>query len=169
MRIVDTAGLRDTTDKAEQAGVARSQELVADADLVLHTSDLPDTWPALDTDPSRVLRVGTKSDLVDHIPGGIAVSATTGGGVADLRREICRRLQEAADGRDVGPVRERHRVGLEQTRDACVAARGHLKAGDLELAATELRAAGALTEELLGRDVDEEVLDRIFSAFCIGK
>jgi tRNA modification GTPase len=168
-RLVDTAGLRESEERIERLGIEISKRYLERADLILFCSEsegerLPDVGSV------PVVEVQTKADLTGAEGG---VSAVTGAGLPELRR----RLAEVAFGRlvalgDVEPVvtRARHRVALERALvelDAFEAAR---RSGvDAAAAATHLRAAVAALDDLIGVVTPDDVLDRVFSAFCVGK
>jgi len=169
-RLVDTAGLRDSGERIEQLGIEVSWKYLAAADLVLFCEERDDPARAefLAQVQAPVVVVRTKSDL-----GGSGVSVLTGAGLPDLRR----RLAEVAFGQllalgDVEPVvtRARHRAALERALaelDAFWAAR---QAGvDAAAAATHLRAAVTALDDLVGAVTPDDVLDRVFAAFCVGK
>ncbi|WP_262271347.1 tRNA uridine-5-carboxymethylaminomethyl(34) synthesis GTPase MnmE [Microvirga yunnanensis] len=168
--IVDTAGLRESRDLIEQEGVSRARARAQDADLVLWLvppGDRPDEPPRA----RRLLRVGTKADL----PGArtdcdLMVAAATGEGLPAL---ITRLEQEAGALMGQGDAlvtRERHRRALGRAHDALARARALLtEAGPLELAAEEVRLAARSIGEITGRVDVEDMLDRLFSSFCIGK
>jgi len=175
-RLVDTAGLRDSDERIERMGIEFSKRYLDAADLILFCRDTEeDRLPDVGQKP--VVEVVTKSDLPDRPSGGPAirpsVSVVTGQGLGELRR----RLAEVAFGRllalgDVEPVvtRARHRAALERAAvelDGFWAAR---QAGvDAAAAATHLRAAVAALDDLIGAVTPQDVLDRVFAAFCVGK
>ena len=169
-RIVDTAGLRDAGERIEQLGIEVSKKYLAAADLVLFCEERHDMSRAafLAQVTAPVVVVRTKADI-----SGEGVSVVTGRGLPELRR----RLAEVAFGKllalgDVEPVvtRARHRAALERALgelDAFWSAR----AGGVDAAATatHLRAAVLALDELIGAVTPEDVLDRVFAAFCVGK
>lgn len=171
---VDTAGLRDTADPVEQEGIARTRLRAENADLVLWLSapgDESETAYAQDLGSAPVVTVATKSDLGAPVARfDLAISAETGDGVAALLDEVGRRAGRVLDGAgDAVATRERHRRAMVDAANALrrageVSGQGHeeLLAEDLRLA---LRALGSIT----GRVDVEEILDRIFGQFCIGK
>ena len=101
------------------------------------------------------------------------MSVVTGSGLAELRREAAERLfGERVTLGDLEPVltRERHRTALLRAREALAEAMPQLgRAGDAVLAAHHVREATAALEELLGAIDVEEVLERVFGRFCVGK
>jgi len=183
-RLVDTAGLRDSTDRVETIGIEVAQRYLGAADLVLFC-EAGDEGSGKTEERDRflagcqapVVLVGTKCDLgngrPDHAAGRVDVSAKTGAGLADLKRK----LAEVAFGRllamgDVQPVvmRARHRSALERAlaeADAFQAARQ--QGVEAVAAATHLRAAVTALDDLIGVVTPDDVLDRVFATFCVGK
>ncbi len=170
--VVDTAGLRNADDEIEAEGQARAwrRARAADLKLVLAEPGRPlaaEILPAID---ERTLLVLNKADLPGDPPdkrGWLAVSAKTGAGLDALIAAIGDRARAALDRRE-GPAltRARHRAALAEAlsalRRAEIATAPELQAEDLRLAA---RALG----RVIGTVDVEDVLDRLFSAFCIGK
>ncbi|GJD45780.1 tRNA modification GTPase MnmE [Methylobacterium cerastii] len=164
--LVDTAGLRETSDPVEAEGIARTRRRMAEADLVLMLVP-PGAASEEVSGTSRVLCVRTKADL-DAAPGAdLAVSALTGQGLLLLLDAITAEAEVALGGGDALVTRERHRDALER----CVAHLDRLPAatGMPELVAEDLRLAVRALGEVGGQVGIEEVLDRLFSGFCIGK
>lgn len=166
--LVDTAGLRDSTDAIEVEGVARSRRRIDQADLVLWLCE-----PGGDAPPPLsvpVLVVATKVDLSEAVPdGAIAVSARTGLGLDRLLAALERSAEASLGSGDALVTRERQRLALERCLhhlDRVVAMGTELPA---ELVAEDLRLAIRALGEVAGRVGVEEMLDRLFSSFCIGK
>jgi tRNA modification GTPase len=177
--LIDTAGLREATDPVEAEGVRLSLAKAAGADLVLRLVDplaegvevgaLGPSAHAVATDqavPSVV--IGTKLDLGPPLVDvALSVSAQSGAGLDDLRRrlgEIARAMTAQA-----GPpplTRERHRRLVRAAYESLLAA---VAQEAVELRAEELRASLLALGGLTGKVGVEQLLDRIFSAFCIGK
>jgi tRNA modification GTPase len=122
----------------------------------------------------RTFLVRTKADLMPVGDGaGLAVSIVTGSGLGELRRAAAERVfaDRIALG-DLEPAltRERHRTALLRAHDALAEALPHLvPAGDAVLASHHVREATHALEELLGTIDVEEVLERVFGRFCVGK
>ncbi len=166
--LIDTAGLRDSDDPIEAEGVRRARALVERADLVL-------SLRAIDSAPYRIenqanqLAVATKSDLPgDVLPGEQAISVETGDGLAELLACIVGRLQGLGSGGSALLTRERHRIAVA---DAIAALERAVTAqhGQGELLSEDIRLAVLALERLVGRIDVEDVLDRLFAGFCIGK
>jgi tRNA modification GTPase len=176
--LIDTAGLRETSDPIEAEGVRRARARAAQADLVLvvQSPDAPhedadSATPITDSDrgnePLRLI-IATKADLGAAPEGAdLAVSARTGIGMAELAQQLGAIARAATA--EAGPpalTRQRHRALLGQ-------AQAHLTeavAGDEpELRAEELRLALFALGGITGTIGVEALLDRIFGDFCIGK
>lgn len=175
-RLVDTAGFRDSEERIERMGIEISKRYLDAADLILFCRDSEeDELPDVGAKP--VVEVVTKHDLPNRPAGrplaGPSVSVVTGKGLAELRR----RLAEVAFGRlvalgDVEPVvtRARHRAALERAVLELDSFWGARESGvDAVAAATHLRTAVLALDDLIGAVTPEDVLDRVFAAFCVGK
>ncbi len=163
--LVDTAGLRETGDDLEAEGIRRARAKAAAAELVLEVVIGPGEWPDAAPDTLRVIN---KVDLErGDTRSALAVSALTGAGIAELLDALAARVRHiAACTPHPALTRSRHRSCLEE-------AQGHLATAlDLDasdLRGEELRLAMRALGRLTGRVDVEDVLDTIFSSFCIGK
>lgn len=176
VRLIDTAGLRSSDDRVERMGVEVSRRYLAAADLVLLCveagTDLTSEEREL-TASHPTLLVRTKADLAPRGNDDLAVSAVTGQGLDALRRQAAARA--FADGMiptDLEPAltRERHRNALSRAAASLGEAEPHLgSGGDAVLASHHVREATAALDELIGAVDVDQVLDRIFSSFCVGK
>lgn len=165
--LVDTAGLRATDDPIEALGVERTRARIQDADLVLWL--VPVGEDASDA-PSGSVVVWTKADLRNDAHGGEMISAVTGIGLDRLLQRLEGVAASALAGGEAALVtRLRHRQELERARDALqiFAETGFDSAP--ELLAEELRVALTALGRLTGRIDIDELYDRIFRDFCIGK
>ena len=192
-RFVDTAGLRDTSDQIEAEGVRRAEQSIQEADVLLYVYDLK---VGLDSEEIAFLRdvtasepqlaalvVGNKSDLVDDVPvaeiddlPSLKCSAERGvkqeAELAPLTEWLTDTVTDRLSRADASAVvmNQRHRQHLQDALDAVHSAQDALEMGmsgdmltlDLREALDEL---GAITGEI----TNEDVLDQIFSRFCIGK
>ncbi|MDR6631769.1 tRNA modification GTPase [Phyllobacterium sp. 1468] len=172
--VTDTAGLRETEGKVERIGISRAKELASAADLVLTLTDLSNpVAPALeDVADSLTLRLGTKCDLAPPSANSkydLVISTRTGEGLDDLVETLAKRATVAAgDLSDPLPTRRRHMELLAETgREINAALRE--ETAPLEVRAEYLRRASHSLGRITG-DVDvEDILDVVFSQFCIGK
>ena len=160
IRIVDTAGLRATDDAIEAEGVVRAEELMAKADIVV----------ALDCDISGAIRVHAKCDLddvTDPESSAIRVSAKTGEGLQSLKDAIAAKLRElsARASEDVADVTSRQTDLLAKA----LAAIEGTDPADPVLAANALRIAAQSIGEIIGKTYSDDLLDSLFSRFCVGK
>lgn len=168
--IVDTAGLRESADLIEREGVLRARARAESADLVLWL--VPPEGAEGEPPAARaLLRVGTKADLEDGRQDcDLLISATSGQGLPELIARLQAEAGSALGQGDALVTRERHRIALERAFQSVKGARGIMMSrGPLELAAEETRLAARAVGEITGRVDVEQVLDRLFSSFCIGK
>lgn len=154
VRLVDTAGLRETRDAIEAEGVRRAQSLVAAADVIVD-------FTAASTSP-KAIPILAKCDLGGASAGdAIPVSARTGEGLDRLRDAIA------------GRVAALEPKSADRGVDALLAARRILAAAEAEvdpvLVANAVRSAAGEIGALIGAVYSEDLLDRLFSRFCVGK
>ena len=195
VRVTDTAGLRDAgADEIERIGIARSWQEIERADVVLFIHDLTraeePAYKATEAEiaaglPSglgaagRLLHVFNKLDaavplvgsVALSIPGGVAVSARTGEGIAELRQQLLRLAGWHAQPEGAFIARTRHVEALRRTA-AHLAEAGVLAAqadAALDLLAEELRLAHDALGEITGAFTADDLLGEIFGRFCIGK
>lgn len=188
-RLIDTAGLRETADTLESIGVARTRQAVKEADLVLMVVDLSTGILAEDkrileeVTGKNVIIVGNKVDLIGEKENGlktfaasypwVTISAREGKGLDELARKIREVVlsgKVARTGEEPILTRARHRDALEKCLEhlnAAIAAWENGIPGDL--IAVDLWAARDFLGEITGATAREDLLDRIFSDFCIGK
>lgn len=164
--LLDTAGLRETEDVIESIGVGRALERASRADLrvfLLDGADVPLIVPQ-----GEDLVVHGKADV--SAGEGLRVSGKTGEGIDQLILAITERLESRASGAGV-MTRERHRHAMERAKVSLELAQNEVLRGSdrAELAAEHLRSAARALEALVGRVDVENLLDEIFSSFCIGK
>jgi tRNA modification GTPase len=179
MLVVDTAGLRDSTDVVEQEGVRRAREQARSADVVLNIADLSE--PKADAGETEhglgdapQIRVGNKVDLTTLSAGRCAagevrVSALTGAGMDALRQCV---LETVGYSEQTGAftARQRHVRALQQAQQSLASAVRLIDQQQPgELVAEELRAVHGQLAEIVGATTTDDLLGEIFSSFCIGK
>jgi tRNA modification GTPase len=176
VRLADTAGLWNAPERIDRLGVEVSRRYLAAADLVLLCVEAgrevgQDETAIAAERPSLLIR--TKADLALEPGEGFPVSAITGEGLGSLRRMAAERVfADRISLADLEPAltRERHRTALTRAQTALADAVPHLgRSGDAVLAAHHVREATSALDELLGVVDVEDVLDRVFGSFCVGK
>jgi len=180
--LADTAGLRDTRDEIEAEGVRRARAWAEEADLRLWVVDgSSDAAPIAPTLHAHDLCILNKADLPQGAETGHAlvearalgldvlrISAWKPGDVAALEQALERRIIDALAGAELPTAtRLRHRELLAEALERLT--RALSLQDDLELAAEDVRLAGRALDRITGRIDPEDVLDRVFSSFCIGK
>ena len=187
-RFIDTAGLRATEDPVEREGIARTQTMAREADIICFLSEaeagaaamdmLIASGPALRPD-QQALHLFTKSDLADGAAkasltaAGLPISAKDGEGVdalhsalAELARGACAATEEGA----VLVTNARHADCLRRGLDALGRAEAALEEGRTEeFVALDIREAIEALGEIIGEVTSDDVLNGIFARFCIGK
>lgn len=174
VRITDTAGLRETPGRIEAIGIEKARGKAGTADLLLVLEDMVEPVPIGTVTPDvPALKIGTKVDLLRDVSIAarydVAISTRDGTGLAELLAEIAHRAAaQVGQAGDILPSRLRHVELLNETKRFLVAA----VAGDeraQELRAEELRLAADRLGRIVGAVDVEDMLDVIFSQFCIGK
>ncbi len=179
-RLVDTAGLRSADEEVERLGIEVSLRYLRAADVVLFCVEAGREIEVserafIDNVESPLLLVRTKSDLAPGVSNeqGIHVSAKTGVGIPELRGELARLgFANMSATSDVQPhlTRARHRQALQRGLEELDAFRSARVSGlEGAVAAVHLHAAVNALEEVIGLVSPEDVLDRVFATFCVGK
>ena len=171
--LLDTAGLRDSDDPIEREGIVRARARAASADLRLHVVDDPALFERASVAGGPTLTVLNKADRWSETalpPDCIRVSATTGTGLDDLVEALAREARAMLPGEDAVLVtRARHRSALGDAAGALKRARALGGDADLGLLAEEVRLAARAIGRVTGAFGVEDILDRVFATFCIGK
>ncbi|HEY5700548.1 MAG TPA: tRNA modification GTPase, partial [Gammaproteobacteria bacterium] len=185
VHVVDTAGLRATDDAVEVHGITRAKREIHEADVVVAMVDDRDSGSAacealfaeIGEGPARIV-VRNKVDLSGNAPGLVAnqayvevrISAKTGAGIGELKACLKSIVGYRNSGEGVFTARRRHLQALDaasrQGADALAQLRGRR---DAELIAEDLRFMQRALGEITGTFTTDDLLDRIFSSFCIGK
>jgi tRNA modification GTPase len=170
VKLQDTAGIRDSTDMIESLGIARSHEAIADADLTIVVVD--GSRPLTSEDRAlmrgRYILAANKADLGLIVKEGIPVSAMTGQGIERLRDAI---LPEAETASETGFITSlRHAQLLEESGASLDRAREAISANiPHEMLLLDLYGALRGIDGITGATTADDILNRIFSTFCIGK
>lgn len=162
--LTDTAGLRESGDEVEALGVARAAKLIEAADILLWLGE-PHDAPG----HPRTLLVHSKSDLAGRTAapdGSTAVSAVTGEGLEELMRQIQEQARTLLPAEDAISLNRRQAGHIGEAADALAHA---ARALEPVLVAEDLRVARGAFDRLTGRAGVEDLLDALFSRFCLGK
>jgi len=182
LHVIDTAGLRETQDPIEQEGVRRARAEMAKADRILlvidladaanHASELASLQQSLPDIPLTLVK--NKCDLAGVAPSAdentVTLSAKTGAGLDLLRQQLKQCMGYREDSSGKMSARRRHVVALQKAAQHIARGIALLqgKTGS-ELLAEELRLAQLDLEEITGRFTPDDLLEKIFREFCIGK
>ncbi|MDQ5978945.1 MAG: tRNA modification GTPase [Verrucomicrobiota bacterium] len=185
LRLIDTAGLNPTPSSLEKRGMDKTMEQAAEADLFLWVLDATRPLPALPSSTAgrlsstNTIIVLNKSDLSAapglSVPTGYrsaAVSALTGVGLEKLRALVARLADsfQVNIGEELIAINARHAYSLDQARQCLECASAKLsERSSTELVASDLRGALDALGQISGKVDNEQVLDRLFATFCIGK
>ena len=182
VKLYDTAGIRESTELVESLGIERSYQAMADADVTLVVIDLSQTTTPADRDliahasrQGRWILVGNKCDLpcaADDLTGMVPVSALTGAGIPQLRDAILETVapKGAWDHETSFITSVRHEQLLRQSAEYLEKARNAATAGiPHEMLLLDLYAALGPLDAVTGATTADDILNRIFSTFCIGK
>ena len=174
VRLVDTAGLRETGDAIEGEGVSRARDLMEKADIVLNLTPADANRESHvarhQSPPTRTIEVFSKCDLAANSEdfGVIPISAKTGEGLDALRDAIAAELErKAAEPGDADSALGRDASALIEAR-ALLSPTPSLPP-DLVLLANRVRAAAERLGEAIGATYSADMLDALFSRFCVGK
>ncbi len=180
--IIDTAGLRETTDLIESIGIERTWDEISRADVVLHLVDATQPVSPLDIEidlvrsrNSIVLTVMNKNDLLIDASSvsdeSMSISARTGAGLDQLKSKLLEIAGWNPGQESPWLARQRHIDALEQSRMHLLLATEHAAQSDrvLDLFAEELRLSHDCLGQITGKMTPDDLLGEIFSRFCIGK
>ena len=176
IRLVDTAGLREAKDEIEGEGVKRAQDLIAKADVVV--------WLQVPSFESRVPGCGSHNSQLEtrnpqHIAihpkcdlgrgEGLNVSSKTGEGLEELKRVIVAELEEKVTASDCGDIPEGDVTAYHEALAFLPQASGFRPQTDLVLLANAVRSAAERLGAAVGATYSSDMLDKLFSRFCVGK
>tara|TARA_R110002074_G_scaffold402076_3_gene603390 strand:+ start:61034 stop:62377 length:1344 start_codon:yes stop_codon:yes gene_type:complete len=180
--LFDTAGIRDTEDKVEQAGVDRAQKTLAMADIVLcvHDNTLDDASLNIElfdyvSAGTKIIDVRNKIDLCDegdfiNSENEVYVSVKTGAGMDKLVEAICQYFATVENEEDLVFTRQRHLDDLHKISKNLKRVLSDItNSAGLEVQAESLRQCLSGFDDLTGKTTSDDVLGAVFSQFCIGK
>ena len=176
LSLSDTAGLRDTEDTVEKIGVQRARDALKDADVVLYVLDAAremtdEERENLTEMDDRYIVVLNKSDLdsVISLENAVTISAKTGEGISYLTDKIIEKIGVDAENEDLMTL-PRHIECAERATEAINRAIAWIEGGmPLDFAANDLTEALNALGDITGESMNENVIDRVFKDFCVGK
>ena len=178
IKIVDTAGIRKSNDLVEKIGVEKSIEKINEADLVILMLDLS---REIDEEDKKSIIILNKKDLkqklnLDEISGFkseyiIKISASSGEGIDNLKQGIKDLFFNGKiESKDILITNARHKEAVFKAKESCLSALKALKDTDaIDLASIDIRNAWLSLGEITGDTLEENIIDKIFSKFCLGK
>ena len=171
--LVDTAGITETSNKIEKEGISRAYAEIKRADIVISITS-PDTHPVDFSGVKTVINVYNKTDSISGVleeSNTIYISALKNQGLDLLLKKIKEiiSLKKTTSGAAINTLRQKK--ALDTCLNSLSLAQGLLKTGfiNIELAAFELKSAISSLDGFLGKTTTDDVLDRVFSGFCVGK
>lgn len=175
LHLIDTAGIRKTEDRVEQIGIERSMQAMEEAELILVVLDASQPLDAQDealltmTEGRQRIVLYNKKDQVDHVEG-LAISARDKD-IGALIEEINRRYEHHHAMLDQPTLASERQIALaRQARQHMAEAVAQLQAGaELDLVTIDLQAAYTALKDIVGETSREDLLDALFSQFCLGK
>ena len=185
IRITDTAGIRDTEDTVERIGVEKSREKIEEADLIIL---ILDTSREIDDEDKKIIEVikdknyivllnkvdlekKISENIVNGLSNKIEISAKTGEGIEKLKEEIKRLFFNGKiDSESLIISNTRHKQALYRSLENCNIAFDRVNANEyLDLISIYITAAMKSLGEITGDELEEDLLNKIFSEFCVGK
>lgn len=178
VRLLDTAGLRDSVDEIEREGMARTSKSLVGADLLLHVLDRsiprPTEFTENSTEQPRLVLLN-KSDLAEHADwqnvDALRICCLSADGLRGLEEAILEKISEKHLRPESGvAINTRHHDCLRRALTSCDLAAGTMESAVApEYVAVDLRAALRALDEITGAANAEEIRDALFAQFCIGK
>lgn len=185
VRIIDTAGIRQGAGSVEEIGIQKTREKIDGADLVLLMVDTstplhPEDYELLDSvSEKKLIIIANKQDLPNQpVPAPfnkqtiVEISAKTNKGITALEEMIFQQVTGDHSGWDPGHLcapNSRHRASLQNALDTCTTLSNNMDILPPDLLAIELQSCLDYLGDIIGYTTTEDVLDKIFASFCIGK
>ena len=180
INLIDTAGIHDTEDKVEKIGVDKAKDLISQADIVLFLIDSSREYSKEDEQifdsiqKTKHIVLKTKSDLVcknsRKFENEIEISTTTGDGINNLKSKMLELTKISNIPSDSLIItNERHKDALVRANDALKRAIENIGEDTLDLVSIDIKEAYTSIGEITGNTTSEDIIDSIFSKFCLGK
>ncbi len=166
---IDTAGIRERAGEVEKIGIERAKKIIESADVVLSLSD-GGGWAEIPDASGELIKVFNKSDV--KTPSGgydIAISVKTGRGIEELKTLISMKGVGELTSDKAYIVEERHMQSLEEAANSLNNAISAFDELSLDILSVDLRDAWESLGEITGETASEEIVNRVFEKFCVGK
>lgn len=171
-RLFDTAGIHESDDLVEKIGIERAKDSIKGADIVLKLQEVGETFE-IDTFDRPVINVFTKSDLhnlEENVDNGICISSVNNTNIDELKKLIFdKTMQDGYDSSQLYLTNTRHVESLKEALNALVRAFDSLDNATLDFVVSDLNICWHKIGEITGQTSNEEIIDRIFKKFCLGK
>ncbi|MGN0807688.1 MAG: tRNA uridine-5-carboxymethylaminomethyl(34) synthesis GTPase MnmE [Candidatus Coproplasma sp.] len=168
--LTDTAGIRESADMLEDMGIDRAKRSLMTADLVICVSPDGDFSAADGVEEERLIKVFSKTDLVK--PFGeydVAISCISGEGIKELKSLMAEKANVSQTLEGAYLIEERHYNAFKRASERLVLAIDAIGSFPLDLISMDIREAWQILGEVTGKTADEDVIDVVFSKFCVGK
>lgn len=173
----DTAGIRETDNSIEKLGIEKSNKILKTADIALVVFDGSEKLSKEDEEillsalGKEVIKVYNKQDVKKcNFKDGLLISAKTGDGIEQLKNELySRAFKEGIDLNGEFITEERHFNALKKAESYAVEALSNLEVVPLDIVAEDVKSVWDSLGEITGKTTSEEIIDEIFSKFCVGK
>lgn len=166
----DTAGIRERAGEIEKIGIERAKNILASADVVLCVSEDGDFSAADGVEEERLIKVGGMSDKCPPVGGAdVCTSSVTGEGLEELKKLIARKASRGNSLEGAFVIEERHYSALVRASKKLGESIEGLKTFPLDIISLDIREAWRILGEITGETADEEIINEVFSKFCVGK
>lgn len=168
--LTDTAGIREGADRLEDMGIDRAKRSLKTADIVICVSSDGDFSAADGVEQERLIKVFSKTDLIKPFGSyDVAISTLTGEGLAKLKELMAKKANGGQTLEGAYLIEERHYNAFKRAGESLQNAIAAIGAYPLDLISMDIREAWQILGEVTGKTADEDVIDVVFSKFCVGK
>ena len=172
-RLFDTAGIHESEDIVEKIGIERAKDSIKSADIVLKLQEVGENFE-IDSFDKPVINVFTKLDLhkieVENVENGIYISSKNHTNIQELKEQIFdKTMQDGYDSSQIYLTNTRHVESLKEALNALKRAIESLENTTLDFVVSDLNICWHKIGEITGQTSNEEIIDRIFKKFCLGK
>lgn len=176
VNLLDTAGIRESTDIIENMGIERTKQSIKQADIVIFVMDLtqPETEEEKEIErllvDKKVIRVANKADIKKHSRNlAITIKANPPRDIEEVKKEILVQAEREKIFSTSILTRERHIFSLRKSKESIERAMEEMGKIPVECSLVELREGYSELTKITGSDINESIIDEVFSTFCVGK